>query len=274
MSSKKQIKKQTNQIINNANKGVENVVNNEQGSFICYRLNDGKKLSFIDAIDKISNQVDEYNKLSDTYNKLLEEYKKLGAILLDRDNLIESLQKEKEAFSNLKDDLENTKKDLENAKKIIEEKDKVIANKAEQQLNNTNVVEGPNLPINNYNPQDVEEKVFYLETNNDLFNNSLSIKHKRKTKPRKIAQKIVIDEKIDFTKSNLNLVKVSGVGTNRKNALIDNLDKIKSLDDILKIKIGIGKKTLENIKEIFREPNNDFKLHDNNLPLDDNLPFY
>jgi hypothetical protein len=237
--------------------------------------------------------------LSQQHNKINEVYNKLNML---EEELLKRQLKNKKNDSNLL--LPSQKKRIEELEKIINDKnvapepvEKVIEKIVEvekekiiyipQQIENIDynniplydVNDDKKLPMNNYN---LQKNVVYVKTNNDLFNNCLSIIPRKKTKPKKfVTPKIVIDEKIEFTKNNLILVKISGVVLNRKQNLIDNLHKINTLDDILKLKIGIGKVTLNNIKEIFKEPTQKINIpfednNNNNLPYDEpngNQPF-
>jgi hypothetical protein len=109
------------------------------------------------------------------------------------------------------------------------------------------VVEAPRKRKNRVLPSiNIPHKI----TSCSLFNKSFKVEcYKMKNIPSKT---------IPLTKDNIHLITSTfkiGLGTTKKVILMDHLDKINSLNDLPKLKIGIGQKTVEKLKRYFHIDN-------------------
>jgi hypothetical protein len=269
MSSKKQLKKQINQIVNNTNKGNESIVNDNQAALICYKLSNGKKISFSGAIDEIDNQINQYNELVTDKNNLLEEYKKLGNILLERDNTIKELNNLLVEKDNEIDTLIKEKKEIEKPTFIEKIVEKIVVEECKREhidtlLYNSNI-------YNNRHKSRWEPCSFTL--------NNINVPSAMKVNRMALIKKHFISdntEKILFTKDNIYKMTLSYFGKNKKDILLnyfDDIVKYKSFRFLKDKRIGIGDSLIDKLNNFFTFDYNTTTTNGNNIPLDNyNLP--
>jgi hypothetical protein len=230
MTTKKQLKKQSNQLINKSNKNVETIVNDEQASFLFYKLSNGKKISFTAAIDEISKQINLYNQIVDEKNTVIEKLKKLNSILIDRDKEITFLKNKLNA----------------QIEKVVEVPvDKIV--KVEVPVEKVVYV---NRIVEVRKSIKVPPKPLLSSL---IFNDQFKVEcYKLKRDIEKVDK--LPKPTIPLTKQNINLICSQfkcGVGKSKKKTLKEHLDKINFLDDLPSLKIGIGKRTVEKLKRFF-----------------------
>jgi hypothetical protein len=268
--SKKQLRKQNNQIINNINKGLEVAVNDEQASHLFYHLQNGSKISFTGAIDEISNQINLYNKIVDEKNEAVNELQKLKNILINKDHEITTLKNKQTIVVEppiidviqLLEPLIVEKVDIE----IIHHFDIIIKQDVEYLEGSPIIIEKN--PIKDsiiVPPKIIESSIF----NENFKIQCINLKND--------LEKNVPLQTIPLTTDNINLVEQlkCGIGPTKKKILLKHINNINYLDDLPKLKIGIGQKAVDKLK-LFFHINNSSNQSSNviNVRVDDfNLPF-
>jgi hypothetical protein len=220
------------------------------------------------AIDELSNQVNLYNQIVDEKNESIKKLHELNKLLIEKDNVIVSLKNL--APTIIKETIE--------VEKVVEKPtfiEKTVEVPVEKTIYVDRIVEVPfekvvYVPkeiLNVKNSIIVQPKII----ESSIFNNKFKVQCinlKNDLEPMKTSRTI------QLTKENINLVSQLklGVGDKKKKILLKYLDKITTLGDLIKIKIGIGARTVEKLKRYFHinnfSPNIVNELINNNLPDD------